>query len=180
VLNDTREADSLRELLSPDQYLNNIFEIDAGYLKSIGIKGIITDMDNTLVPWSDRTVYPNLAAWFSGLKDMGFKLFIVSNNSRDRGAKLARELDIPAIWYAVKPRRRAFRKALEEMQLSPGEVAVVGDQIFTDVLGGNRLGLYTILVTPISEKEFIWTKLMRLLERLILGEPRGKSVNNKK
>jgi uncharacterized protein len=158
----------LRNLLTPNLHLNNIFEIDADHLKSLGIKGIITDMDNTLVPWSDRTVYPRLAEWFANLKGKGFKVFIVSNNSKDRGGQLARELDIPAIWYAIKPRRRAFRKALEQMRLSPEEVAVVGDQIFTDVLGGNRLGLYTIHVTPISEKEFISTKLMRMLERFIL------------
>lgn len=161
----------MRELLVPNQRLNNIFEIDAGYLKSIGIKGIITDMDNTLVPWSDRTVYPKLAEWFITLKKMGFKLYIVSNNSRDRGALLARELDIPAIWYAVKPRRKAFRKAISEMQLAPEEVAVVGDQILTDVLGGNRLGLHTILVRPISEKEFFWTKITRMLERMLIKNP---------
>ncbi|MDW7728810.1 MAG: YqeG family HAD IIIA-type phosphatase [Bacillota bacterium] len=160
----------MRELLVPNQRLNNIFEIDADYLKSIGIKGIVTDMDNTLVPWSDRTVYPKLAEWFVNLKNKGFKLYIVSNNSRDRGAMLAQELDIPAIWYAVKPRRKAFRKAISDMQLSPEEVAVVGDQILTDVLGGNRLGLHTILVTPISEKEFFWTKLTRQLERIVVGK----------
>lgn len=154
----------LRHLLLPDQSLKNIFEIDVDRLEKQGIRGIITDMDNTLVPWSDRAVYPRLADWFSDLKRRGFKLVIVSNNTRDRGGQLARELDIPAIWYAIKPRRRAFRKALDLMQLKPGEVAVVGDQIFTDVLGGNRLGLYTIHVQPISE-EFIWTKLMRMLER---------------
>lgn len=164
----------MRRLITPDLTLNNIFEIDPDHLKSLGIRGIITDMDNTLVPWSDRTVHPRLARWFADLKERGFKLFIVSNNSRDRGGQLARELDIPAIWYAVKPRRRAFRQALEAMDLAPDEVAVVGDQIFTDVLGGNRLGLYTIHVMPISEKEFIWTKLMRLLERIIAGQPAAK------
>ncbi len=160
----------MRKLLTPDQHLNNIFEIDTAYLKALGIKGIITDMDNTLVAWSDRTVYPRLAEWFANLKREGFKLFIVSNNSEDRGSKLASEVDIPAIWYAVKPSRRAFRKAIEQMQLSPEEVAVVGDQIFTDVLGGNRLGLHTILVTPISEKEFIWTRFPRMLERIVLSK----------
>ncbi|HSW36386.1 MAG TPA: YqeG family HAD IIIA-type phosphatase [Candidatus Limnocylindrales bacterium] len=152
----------------PDQYLNSIFEIDVDYLLTLGIKGIITDMDNTLVPWSDRAVYPRLVDWFANLKSKGFSLFIVSNNSKGRGRQLSRDLEIPAIWYAIKPRRRAFRKAIEQMQLSPEQVAVVGDQIFTDVLGGNRLGLYTILVIPISEKEFFWTKFIRRIERLIL------------
>ncbi|HHW74588.1 MAG TPA: HAD hydrolase-like protein, partial [Firmicutes bacterium] len=70
--------------------------------------------------------------------------------------------------YAVKPRRRAFRKALQILDLTASETAVVGDQIFTDVLGGNRLGLYTILVTPINDKEFIWTRMIRCLERFVL------------
>lgn len=157
----------MRRLLIPDQQLNDIFEIDPSYLKSIGIKGLITDMDNTLVAWSDRTVYPRLANWFATLKNEGFKLCIVSNNSEEKGGRLAREVDIPAIWYAVKPRRKAFRKALEKMDLQPEETAVVGDQIFTDVLGGNRLGLHTILVNPISEKEFVWTKISRFMERVI-------------
>lgn len=169
----------MRHLLLPKQSLDNIFEIDIAHLEKQGIKGIITDMDNTLVPWSDRTVYPRLAEWFTDLKFRGFKLIIVSNNSRDRGGQLARELDIPAIWYAVKPRRRAFRKALDLMKLQPGEVAVVGDQIFTDVLGGNRLGLYTIHVQPISEKEFVWTKLMRMLERLFFKDLRRKHSGRK-
>ncbi len=161
----------MRKLLIPDQQLNDIFEIDTAYLKSIGIKGLITDMDNTLVAWSDRSVYPRLAEWFAALKEEGFKLCIVSNNSEQKGEQLAREVDIPAVWYAIKPRRRAFCKALEKMDLRPEEAAVVGDQIFTDVLGGNRLGLYTILVNPISEKEFIWTKISRFLERVVANRP---------
>ncbi len=166
------------KLLSPNQHINNIFELDVDYLQSLGIKGLITDMDNTLVPWNDRNLSPRLVEWFALLRKKGFKLFIISNNSKVSGEQLAGELDIPAIFYAIKPRRRAFRRALEHMQLSPDQVAVIGDQIFTDVLGGNRLGLYTIHVTPISEKEFIWTKLMRILERLVLGS--GNRVGPKK
>lgn len=157
------------KLLYPHQHLNSIYELDLAELRSLGIRGIICDMDNTLVPWNDRTVYPRLAAWLDQLKKEGFRLCIVSNNSAERGGQLALDLDIPAIWYAVKPRRRAFRKAMQIMELTPPETAVIGDQIFTDVLGGNRLGLYTILVTPISEKEFIWTRFMRKLERFVLN-----------
>ena len=101
----------MRKLLMPNQQLNDIYEIDAAYLKSIGIKGLITDMDNTLVAWSDRNCHPRLAAWFADLKKQGFKLCIVSNNSEEKGGQLAREVDIPAIWYAVKPRRKAFRRS---------------------------------------------------------------------
>jgi len=156
------------KLLSPNKHLNSIYELDTEELRSRGIRGIIADMDNTLVPWNDRTVYPQLASWLAHLKEEGFRLCIVSNNSRERGGQLACDLGIPAVWYAVKPRRRAFRRALQIMGLTSQETAVIGDQIFTDVLGGNRLGLYTILVTPISDKEFIWTRFMRKLERMVL------------
>lgn len=158
----------IMELLYPHQHLDSIFELDIAELHSLGIRGIIADMDNTLVPWNDRSVYPRLASWLAQLKQEGFRLCIVSNNSAERGGQLALDLDIPAIWYAIKPRRRAFRKALQLMGLTAGETAVMGDQIFTDVLGGNRLGLYTILVTPITDKEFIWTRFMRRLERFVL------------
>ena len=160
---------TILELLYPQKHLNSIYELDTAELRSMGIRGIIADMDNTLVPWNDRAVRPRLASWLAGLKKEGFRLCIVSNNSRERGGQLACELGIPAVWYAVKPRRRAFRRALHIMELTSQETAVIGDQIFTDVLGGNRLGLYTILVTPISEKEFIWTRLMRKLERFVLN-----------
>lgn len=157
------------KLLYPHQHLNSIYELNPAQLRARGIRGLIADMDNTLVPWNDRTVYPRLAAWLAQFKDADFRLCIVSNNSAVRGSQLALELDIPAVWYAVKPRRRAFRKALKLMELTAAETAVIGDQIFTDVLGGNRLGLYTILVTPISDKEFIWTRLMRRLECFVLN-----------
>lgn len=161
-------------LLCPDQHLNSIFELNPEQLREKGIKGIITDMDNTLIPRNNRSVCPRLKCWLLGLKEEGFELCIVSNNTPGRGARLALDLGIPAIWYAVKPRRHPFRKALQKMNLSPGETAVIGDQIFTDVLGGNRLGLYTILVAPISAKEFIWTRLVRRLERLLLASLKKK------
>ena len=163
------------QLLCPDQHLNSIFELDPEQLRAKSIKGIIIDMDNTLISRNNRAICPRLRCWLSWLKEEGFYLCIVSNNIPGRRrAKLALDLDIPAIWYAVKPRRRPFRKALEKMKLSAGEAAVIGDQIFTDVLGGNRLGLYTILVIPISAKEFIWTRLMRRLEQLILNSLQEK------
>lgn len=157
------------KLLYPQQQLDSIFELDAAALRSRGIRGIIADMDNTLVPWYDRTAYPRLVSWLAHLRAEGFRLCIVSNNTRVRGGKLALDLGIPAIWYAVKPSRRAFRRALQIMELTAPETAVLGDQIFTDILGGNRLGFYTILVNPISDQEVFWTRFMRRLERRVLN-----------
>lgn len=156
------------KLLCPDLYVNSVLEVKPEKLQEAGIKGVISDMDNTLVAWNERTVSYKMLQWMEDLKAEGFKICIVSNNSAEQGKDLARRLDVPALWYAVKPRRKSFRRAMEIMELDPFQVAVVGDQLFTDVLGGNRLGLYTILVVPISQRELWWTRMMRGLEKRVL------------
>ncbi len=155
--------------LYPDLMLDSIFELDTDLLRERNIRGIILDMDNTLVPWGSCSVNPRVCNWVNGLKEEGFELFVVSNSTPGKGKKLADEIGVPAIWYAVKPRRRAFRYALRMMNLKPEETAVIGDQVFTDVLGGNRLGLFTILVSQLGEKDFFWTKLMRKFEEKVLN-----------
>ncbi|NMB36126.1 MAG: YqeG family HAD IIIA-type phosphatase [Firmicutes bacterium] len=156
------------KFLCPKQYERDIYGIDLQDLKGRGIKGLILDLDNTLVPWNDHAVYPEVRAWIRTLKEAGFRACIVSNNDARRGKKIMEILEIPAFWRAVKPRRRTFRKAVAAMELWPSEVAVVGDQVFTDILGGNRLGLYTILVRPINKREFWGTMCMRKVERVVL------------
>ena len=154
--------------LYPNQFVQNIHQINLHQLTERGIRGIIADLDNTLVPWNDNAFFPEVLEWIKEVKESGFKVCIVSNNLSERGEDLAKALDVPAIWRAVKPRRGAFRKALTIMDLKPAKVAVVGDQIFTDILGGNRLGLHTILVLPLDRREFIGTRLVRQLEKLII------------
>jgi len=163
----------------PDRYVKSILEIDTGLLQARGIKGVIVDMDNTIIPYHQRQIDARVQEWMEQMKEQGFKLCIVSNNTAVQGEELARQLDIPAVWYAVKPRRRAFRKALHQMGLSAGKVAVVGDQVFTDVLGGNRLGMYTVLVVPLSQKEMFWTKAVRAVERKILQSLQNRGLLEK-
>jgi HAD superfamily phosphatase (TIGR01668 family) len=154
--------------LCPQQFVEDIHHIDLEHLTDRGIRGIIVDLDNTLVPWNDKKLFPEVLEWIGGVKNRGLKVCIVSNNHSERGEDLAKALNVPAIWRAVKPRRRAFRRALEIMGLKAPKVAVIGDQVFTDVLGGNRLGMHTILVRPLDKKEFVLTKMMRHLEKVIL------------
>ncbi|NMB42043.1 MAG: YqeG family HAD IIIA-type phosphatase [Firmicutes bacterium] len=154
--------------LCPKQYVEGIHEINLQWLESKGIKGLILDLDNTLVPWNECTVFPEIEEWIEEIKEIGFRACIVSNNNSQRGRDLSELFDFPAFWKAVKPRRRAFRKALDLMGVKPSQAAVVGDQVFTDVLGGNRLGLYTILVQPLSRREFLGTMYVRKVERLVL------------
>ena len=154
--------------LYPDLLLNSIYDLNIALLQEKGIKGIIADLDNTLVAWGASSVEEPLQEWLKTIQETGFKLCILSNNSPGRVDKFAAKAGVLAISQAVKPRRSGFHRALRQMDLKPHETAVLGDQIFTDILGGNRTGLFTILVTPISRKEFIATRFMRQLEKLVL------------
>lgn len=164
--------------LAPDLYVKSIYHIDLEELHRRGIRAIITDLDNTLVAWDDPLPNQRLIAWLKGAQAKGFSVYIVSNNSRDRVQKFARAFGVPAISKAIKPRRGAFRTACEAMGVEPKEAAIVGDQVFTDVLGGNRLGAYTILVVPVSDREFFGTKIMRMLERLVLRRLKAWGVTD--
>ena len=161
---------------SPDLVLDSIYDLDLRKLKKRGIKGIITDLDNTLVVWNAREVEEPLYNWFTTLKDSGFKVCILSNNSSGRVDDFAAMVGVPAVSKAVKPRRTGFRRALEHMNLKAPETAVLGDQLFTDIWGGNRTGLFTILVTPLSRKEFIGTRLVRQVENLLIRKLKKKGL----
>lgn len=158
----------LVHFLSPCLFVNSVEDIDLERLWSLGIRGFIVDLDNTLVAWNTYDLPERVARWIEGAKRRGFAICIVSNALKERVTYFSKLLDIPGISKAQKPRRGAFRAALETLGLQRHEVAVIGDQLFTDVLGGNRLGLYTILVRPLSKREFITTRLGRFLERLVL------------
>ena len=154
--------------LCPKQFAEGIHQVDLHDLKRKGIAGLILDLDNTLVPWNGHAVFPEVRSWIDEAKKRGFNACIVSNNDAGRGEKVREIFGLPAFWKAVKPRRRTFRKALDLLKLTPPQVAVVGDQIFTDILGGNRMGFYTILVRPLNKREFLGTMCVRKVEKVVL------------
>lgn len=141
-------------------------DIPLALLKARGIRGLIIDLDNTVTEWGRATLDRGVRRWFADLKEQGIKACLVSNNRSNRVKKVADALGIPGISRAGKPRRRAFRQAMAVMDTEAGGTAVIGDQVFTDILGGNRLGMYTILVMPINSREFIGTRMMRHVERI--------------
>ncbi|KAB3527595.1 YqeG family HAD IIIA-type phosphatase [Alkaliphilus serpentinus] len=156
------------KLLTPDLFVDSIFQLNLDTLKERGIKGLIIDIDNTLVAWDIKFASEDTKKWLLKLKEQGFDVCLVSNNTEDRVVTFNEELKLPAIHRATKPRRGAFKKAMGLMKSNLKNTAVIGDQIFTDVLGGNRMGLFTILVIPIESKEFWWTTLVRKVERHVL------------
>jgi uncharacterized protein len=159
----------------PDMYVPSIYSIDFHELKRRGIKSIIVDLDNTLVESTRPDATPRLVRWLDQIRSMGFQVIIVSNNTKTRVSQFAAPLNIPFIHAAKKPLTPAFRKALKMMGCAREEAVVIGDQLLTDVLGGNRMGLFTILVVPVSNVDGFLTRINRRIERLVFRwmEKRG-------
>ncbi|SHG67032.1 hypothetical protein SAMN02745221_00730 [Thermosyntropha lipolytica DSM 11003] len=154
--------------LYPKLYVASLRDIPLEQFKEMGKKAFIFDLDNTITAWNSNEIAEDIVEWFMAIKEQGFKICLVSNNGEQRVLGVARSLDIPYVCRAGKPRRGAFYKALSVLQVSPEEAVVVGDQIFTDILGGNRAGIDTVLVMPIARREFIGTKISRFFEYFII------------
>jgi uncharacterized protein len=160
----------------PNEYVKSVLDITPDELKQKGIKGIITDLDNTLVEWDRPAATPQLIKWFAEMKKHGIQIVIVSNNNENRVRTFAAPLEIPFIFAARKPMVRAFRQALQEMNLKKEEAVVIGDQLLTDILGGNRLGMHTILVVPVAQTDGFWTRFNRKIERKLLEMMKRKGM----
>lgn len=158
----------MKNYLIPQLYVDSIFDIELQKLIDNGIEGLIVDIDNTLVAWDKKTAPASVLKWFEKVEDSGLKICLVSNNTEDRVVKFTEKIKIYAVHSAKKPTKAPFEKAMKYLGTDKNNTAVIGDQIFTDVLGGNRIGIYTILVVPIESKEFWWTTIVRKFERFVL------------
>ena len=150
-------------LLKPKEWKKSIFEIDFEDLLSRGFRVFIFDYDNTLVPWRVRKVPEEVSKIIEDLSERA--TVIIASNGKE---KKIEGLKCKVIWRARKPFAKKLKKLLEEIDTDKDKVVVIGDQIFTDVFFGNRMGFYTIKVEPVSRKEFWGTKILRLLERIVL------------
>jgi len=148
--------------------VDSIMDITDELLDRNHIKGLILDIDNTLVPNHVAEADENAVRWVETMKAAGYKLCIVSNASKKRVVRFNNRLQLYAVHRAMKPGTAAFKKACGIMGLGRENVAVVGDQIFTDVYGGNLAGMFTILVKPIDSKEGKLVRFKRIFEKRIL------------
>jgi len=155
----------LLHYVTPDAHVDSVDQITAAFLARWGIRGLVLDLDNTLVPWNTSDVPGPVGVWVQYLAAAGIASCVLTNNYTQRASEVARLLKIPIIKAAFKPSPAAFRGALRVMALPAGQVAVVGDQLFTDVLGGKLVGMRAILVEPLSSREFFTTRFVRWLER---------------
>lgn len=155
----------LLRYVTPDAVVPRVEQISASWLAQWGVRGLVLDLDNTLVPWNTADVSTLVHDWIKELSRAGIASCVLTNNYTRRAGAVAELLDIPIIKAAFKPSPIAFRGALRLLALEPERVAVVGDQLFTDVLGGKLVGMRAILVDPLSTREFFTTKFVRWLER---------------
>lgn len=152
----------------PNADFKKVSDITVDFLNKNNITALILDVDNTLIDY-----YKNLSEetinWAQDLKNNGIKLYILSNsNKKEKVAEVAKKLDVPFKYFAKKPLKSGFKKVQKELQEKPENIATVGDQLFTDVIGGNRCKMFTILVEPIDRKDIWITMWKRPLEELII------------
>lgn len=159
-----------------DIYQKNIYTIDYNKLKKNGIKCLLYDFDNTLTPPSIKEPTKKIIDFFDELKKMGFKIIIFSNSPRKKIEKFKNTLDVDCLTSAKKPFKGSFLKILNKYDYKISEVAIIGDQILTDIIGGNKVGITTILVNPISVKEPIYTKFNRLREKRVFKKLQANNL----
>lgn len=155
------------EQFYPREWADSIYQIPWDLWFEKGMRGVIFDIDNTLVPHGEPAD-EQVIVLFEKLHGMGWKTYLLSNNKEPRVASFAAQVDSPYIYKGSKPSVKNYRKAVEAMGTSLGTTLFVGDQLFTDVYGANRAGIYGILVKPINPKEEIQIVLKRYLEKVVL------------
>lgn len=155
-------------VLYPKKYFKKITDIDIEFLKENKIKGLILDVDNTLLDFN-LNVLEGLEQWHENIVKNGIKTIIVSNtNKKEKIKMISSLLNIDYIMFAMKPCKKGFIEAKKRLNLENENIAAIGDQIFTDVLGANRNKMFSILVEPIDKKDIWLTVAKRPIEKLII------------
>ena len=159
----------------PDMYTQSIYTINYKKLKKRGIKCLLFDLNNTLTSYDDDYPTDDLRELIYEL-EKDFKVIIISNSSKDRIRPFKEKLNIDASFRSFKPFKRKFKKILALYNFKDTEVAMIGDVLVTDILGGNRMNFTTILVNSISEREPLSTRFIRIFEKFIIKSLNKKSI----
>ena len=151
----------------PKGYFKKVSEISLEYLTENNIKGLILDVDNTLIDYY-KNISEETIDWANRLKQNGIKMCILSNSDKkEKVSQVAKKLGLEYTYFGMKPLKIGFKKAKKMLGLENKEIAAIGDQIFTDVIGANRMKMFSILVEPIEEKDIFVTLLKRPIENYI-------------
>lgn len=165
----SEESRNAGAMLRPDGFAERLCLVSLDDLAARGFSGIIVDLDNTLVGYGRDHLTDEDAAWVAAARERGFALCLVSNNFNERVSRIGSGLGVPAVPNALKPLPRGFEAALRLLGTPRDRTVVVGDQLFTDMLGAKFLGLHCILTEPLVAKDWLGTRVLRMLERVLLG-----------
>ena len=155
-------------MLKPDFYFDSIFQVPYDSLYKQGVRGLIYDIDNTLVSHDDKRPPSKIVSLIKKLQGMGFQVGLLSNNNARRLGAFNAHMQLPAASMAAKPFTSALKRLMKKMGVTPQDTAIIGDQLFADVWCGKRAGLTTVLVKPLTKKEVLSVRLKRGLERRML------------
>ncbi len=159
------ESKKDKHILVPCLILDSISAISKEMMEKNGIKALILDVDNTLTTHGSQEVSEKVMDWLKVMKHAKVPMIIISNNTEKRIEPFAKRLGIPFLSMGMKPSLRCFKIAQKSFDLKSNEIAVIGDQIYTDIWGGNRMGMFTILVNPIKLEDKFSFKFKRKLEK---------------
>ncbi|MDQ2679514.1 MAG: YqeG family HAD IIIA-type phosphatase [Candidatus Eremiobacteraeota bacterium] len=154
--------------LRPTSFARRIEDISLDQLNESGVSGIIVDLDNTLIGYRDPVPAIGVETWIARALASGIRVAIVTNNSSDLAHRVAHHLGCACVHRARKPHSGGFRAALEVLGTGKAATIVIGDQVFTDVLGAKLFGLRVILTEPVAQREEWWMRPLRFLERVVL------------
>ena len=153
--------------LVPEYKFEKFNDITPEFLSSLGVKGVLLDIDNTLEPYEHALPGEHVISWLNALSEYGIRTAIVSNNNRERVETFNKEIGMPAYAKAGKPFKKNLLRAMKDMGTDASDTVFIGDQILTDVWAAHNAGIIAILVPPINDKKDIFTRFKRLLEKPI-------------
>ena len=163
-----RKPHTLSYLLTPDFLFDRFDQVTPDFLRKLGIRGLLIDIDNTLAPYEQPEPDERIRSWFASLEAAGIRSALISNNHPPRVELFNATLGLPAYPDSGKPGSRYLRAAMAEMGVRPEETAGLGDQLLTDTLAAHRLDLISIIVPPIKDKKTLFFRFKRLLEKPFL------------
>jgi HAD superfamily phosphatase (TIGR01668 family) len=155
------------DMLRPDGHAASLIDVAVESLWKRGWRGIVLDLDNTCCPYHRPELADGVAAWVASALARGFRIVMVSNNFSERVAAAGTLLGVPTVANALKPLPFGYLRALHVLGTPRRQTVVIGDQVFTDVLGAKLVGVHSILTEPLVAHDFPLTRVLRFLERLV-------------
>ena len=155
-------------MLEPDYYFESVFDISYEQFREKKIRGLIFDIDNTLTAFDEEKPSAETAKLLKRLQDMGFKLCLLTNNTKKRLDRFNQDLKLPGFASALKPFTAGIKKAIRQMEVELAQTAIIGDQLLTDIWAGKNAGITTVLVRPVTQRDFAFVRFKRLIENRML------------